>query len=260
MLKAFHSIGVIFRITFKQIIWSKRTIFFCLIILMPIGVAIFYKRSEHAPVLYYEFFARFVIVVFLHFLALLLSLFYGTAVMGDEIDNKTITYLFTRPIQKYCIILGKYLSLVLGVFLLLLPSISFTYVLMASKRDWFDILIDIELFFRYLCVLSLALMAYSSIFMLFGTLFKRSVLYGLLFAFGWETVMSKLPGTIKQLTLMHYFISLFPRDHISGDPIFKNATSFETSIMTIIGATLMFICLSIFVIYRKEYKFDITAT
>lgn len=256
MLNTFHAIGVIFRLTFNQIIWNKRTIFFSLVVLIPVVIGIFYRTSEKTPFLYYEFLANFVNVVFLHFLSLLLSLFYGTAVIGDEIDNKTITYLYMRPVAKYCMILGKYGAFLSGSSLLLLPSILFTYLLIASKQGWSNMLFDSGLLFKYTWVLFLALLAYGSIFLLFGTLFKRSVLFGMMFAFGWETVMSKLPGNIKQLTIMHYLISLFPRDHISQDAMFKNATSLETSLTTILGLALVCLGLSIFVIYRKEYKFD----
>jgi len=42
---------------------------------------------------------------------LLLALFYGTSVLGDELDGKTLTYLFTRPLPRWHFVLGKYLGI-----------------------------------------------------------------------------------------------------------------------------------------------------
>ena len=36
--------------------------------------------------------------LFLRFIVPVLGIFYGTALMADEVEDKTITYLFTRPI------------------------------------------------------------------------------------------------------------------------------------------------------------------
>jgi len=38
------------------------------------------------------------------------GVFYGTSLIADEVDDKTITYLFTRPISRGAVLVGKYLG------------------------------------------------------------------------------------------------------------------------------------------------------
>ena len=49
-------------------------------------------------------------VFFVRFSVPVLGVFYGTSLIADEVDDKTITYLFTRPIPRGGVLLGKYLA------------------------------------------------------------------------------------------------------------------------------------------------------
>ena len=49
-------------------------------------------------------------MLFLRFIVPVLGVFYGTALMADEVEDKTITYLFTRPIPRGAVLVGKYLA------------------------------------------------------------------------------------------------------------------------------------------------------
>ena len=55
-------------------------------------------------------FGTAVSVLYLRFIVPALGLFYGTSLIADEVEDKTITYLFTRPIARGAIVLGKYLA------------------------------------------------------------------------------------------------------------------------------------------------------
>jgi len=66
---------------------------------------------------------------------MLLALFYGTAIISDEVDNKTLTYLFTRPIRRETIILGKFAAYLLGVFLILFVSTLLTFVVAMTDNN-----------------------------------------------------------------------------------------------------------------------------
>src|SRR5262249_7365720 len=47
-------------------------------------------------------------------ICMLLALFWGSSLLGNELDNKTLTYLFTRPIARWRIVLGKYFAIITG--------------------------------------------------------------------------------------------------------------------------------------------------
>ena len=51
-----------------------------------------------------------------------LAVFYGTALMADEVEDKTLTYLFTRPIPRGAVLIGKYLAYLACTILVVLPG------------------------------------------------------------------------------------------------------------------------------------------
>ena len=69
-------------------------------------------------------------MLFLRFIVPVLGVFYGTALMADEVEDKTITYLFTRPIPRGAVLVGKYLAYLACTFLVVLPSVMIVYFLL----------------------------------------------------------------------------------------------------------------------------------
>jgi ABC-type transport system involved in multi-copper enzyme maturation permease subunit len=74
-------------------------------------------------------------MLFLRFIVPVLGVFYGTALMADEVEDKTITYLFTRPIPRGAVLVGKYLAYVLCTSLVVLPSVMLVYFLLVPFRE-----------------------------------------------------------------------------------------------------------------------------
>ena len=59
-------------------------------------------------------------------------------------------------------------------------------------------------------LLALGLAAYGALFALVGTVLKRPLVVGLVFAFGWEQIALLMPGYVRRFTLMYYIQSLVP--------------------------------------------------
>ena len=67
--------------------------------------------------------------LYIPFIIPVLGVFYGTSLIADEVDDKTITYLFVRPIPRGAVLIGKYLAYVVCTTLLVLPSVVLVYFL-----------------------------------------------------------------------------------------------------------------------------------
>src|SRR5206468_5485633 len=74
-------------------------------------------------------------LLFLRFIVPVLGVFYGTALVADEVEDKTITYLFTRPIQRGAVLLGKYLAYLVCTTLVVLPSVMIVYFLLVPFNE-----------------------------------------------------------------------------------------------------------------------------
>ena len=68
-------------------------------------------------------------VFYLRFTVPVLGVFYGTSLIADEVEDKTITYLFTRPIPRGAVLVGKYLAYLVCTIFVVLPSVMLVYLL-----------------------------------------------------------------------------------------------------------------------------------
>lgn len=123
-------------------------------------------------------------------------------------DDKTITYLFTRPIPRGAVLVGKYIAYLACTICVVLPSVMIVYLLVIPMRGSLgaafpDLLKDLML-------LALGLAVYGAVFAFVGAKFKRPLLIGLVFVFGWEQAVLALPGYLKQFTVMYYIQALVP--------------------------------------------------
>ena len=141
------------------------------------------------------------------FILTILSVIYGTGVVSQEMEQRTIVYLLTRPIPRWRILLAKFVGSWLAITLtvclsaLLLALVVYGPGKMGGKS---------AVLLRDLRILSVGALAYGSLFLLIATLLNRALMYGLLFAFGWESWVPSMPGAFGKLSVMSYLRRLAP--------------------------------------------------
>ncbi len=148
-------------------------------------------------------------LLYVRFIVPILGVFYGTALIADEVDDRTITYLFTRPIARGAVVLGKYLAYLACTVLLILPSVVVVFLLMvpmgggAMAAAFPSLLADLGM-------LAAGLAAYGAVFAWVGARVKRPLVAGLVFVLGWEPAVLLFPGYLKRLTVAYYLQALVP--------------------------------------------------
>ncbi len=103
---------------------------------------------------------------YLQFIVLMLALFYGTSIVSEEVENKTLTYLTTRPLAKPAILLGKYGAYTARSIVLVVAGVVASFLILN-----FDHLNDGDawlILLKSLIVLVLALIAYTAFFTFLG--------------------------------------------------------------------------------------------
>jgi len=205
-------------------------------------------------------FGAIIWLLFLWFIVPVLGVFYGTSLIADEVDDKTITYLFTRPVRRGAIVVGKFLAYLLCTTLVVLPSVMIVYFLMVPLRQvpasFVSLVIDLG-------VLGLGLAAYGALFALVGAAFKRPLVVGLGFVFGWELVTLILPGYLKRFTLAYYLQTLVPHSMPSNDTVsllqgavFRAPPSVLESIAWLLLAIGVSLALAVKVVEQREYVLE----
>jgi ABC-type Na+ efflux pump permease subunit len=193
----------IFDLSLGQMLWSRRSVFLGVLLGGPVllGLAL---RVVGAFV---EAGVQIMWLLYIRFIVPVLGVFYGTSLIADEIDDKTITYLFTRPIPRRAVLLGKYLAYLACTILLVLPSVMIVFFLVVPTGGG-SIAQTFPLLLTDLAMLAVGLSAYGAVFAWVGTRLKRPLVIGLVFAFGWEPAVLLFPGYLKRLTVAYYLQAL----------------------------------------------------
>lgn len=253
----YEGIKEIFLIFFKVNLRKKRNKFFIIFCLSPVFIVTVVKTMEITGILTKgstgSFFSTVVIYLFINFFIPIISVFIGSSVIKEEIEDKTLPYLTSRPLNKASILIGKFLS---GFFLIYI--VVFLSILFMAVISSYESLLDISIYssiLQYNGTILLSILAYSSLFTMLSMIFKRSTIIGLMFIFGWENVVQLFPGTTQNLTIAHYVKSLLPVFGKSEGFFFTqfSPTPIYKSIIILLIISALSITLAVFAFRKKEY-------
>ena len=250
-----------------EMLWSRRTIFMALIVGSPVLVALVARIVQSAGIAplrvngvqvdAVSMFGAMIWILFLSFIVPVLGVFYGTSLIADEVDDKTITYLFTRPVRRGAVVVGKYMAYLLCTTLVVLPSVMIVYFLMVPfgqiPASFISLVIDLG-------VLGLGLASYGALFAFVGAALRRPLIIGLVFVFGWELVTLLLPGYLKHFTIAYYLQPLVPHAMPTGDTVsllqgalFREPPSVAMSLGCLVLAIVASLVLAVRVVEQREY-------
>ncbi len=259
----------VYDLSLGEMLWSRRTIFMALVVGGPVLLALIVRALDvfGVPALRVNgravggigVFGVMIWMLFLRFIVPVLAVFYGTALMADEVEDKTLTYLFTRPIPRGAVLVGKYLAYAVCTMLVVLPAVMLVYFLVVPFREvpgsFGSLVTDLGL-------LGLGLIVYGAVFAFVGAFFKRPLLIGLFFVFGWEPTVMVLPGYLRQFTVAYYLQALVPHampsDGIASllQGMFRDNPGPATSLLWLGLYTAVFLWLATRVVERREYVLE----
>lgn len=258
-----HVVSAVVRLSLQHLLRSRRTLVFLLLGLLPPALSLLFAvlrniENLHINATGFDFFSALMGLFYLHFLLALISLFYGTALIHSEVEDRTLTYLLVRPAPKRLLVLGKFVTYVIASFLILLPSICPTYVILEGSDGFRDFGRHLPYLAWDLGVMLLGAMAYGALFAFLGTALKRPVMVGLVFIVVWEWPITYVPGRFGQLTVLHYLFSVFP--HATAQrgmqTLFGSMTAKPLAILVLLAITGAFLYLSMETFHRREYVLE----
>ncbi len=260
----------VFELSLGEMLWSRRTIFMALVVGLPVVLALVVRLFDLAGVtgvrvnnMAVDGPAVFGLIIwwfFLRFSIPVLGVFYGTSLIADEVEDKTITYLFSRPISRQAVLFGKYLAYMACTILVVLPSIVVVWLLVIPMGgslggNFIDLVKD-------LAIVAMGLAVYGAVFAFIGAKFKRPLLVGLVFVFGWEPVVLVLPGYMKQFSVAYYLQGLvphaMPNDSFASlvQAIFHETPALGTSLLTMGLIEVVFLYFAARIVANREYVLE----
>jgi len=258
LVKFFRSAGEVFTVFFPMGLRAKKTRVFYVLSALPVVIACLIKIvplfSDMDKIDGMYAFTNIIMVFYFQFLILIGALFFGTSVCSDELEGKTLTYLTTRPVFKSAVLVGKYVSYVLVLIGMTGAGVVLSFLILNT-----DNLLELNYYgmlLKDLGVLCLGLVCYTALFTMIGTFLKKSILFGLIFSFGWENVIQYFPGSTQRFAIAHYLKSLLPLPSTGRFSflLFRlEPTPPGISVLVLILLTIVFLAVSCLVFSIKEY-------
>lgn len=139
------------------------------------------------------------------YLVPLMALAYGAGVLREEVEDQTLTYGFTRPVDRAALYVARLIAAAGPVVLATVPAVA----LAADGPGHAGRLVGAAV---------LGTAAYVSVFGLCGLLMRRPTWLGLGIVLVWEQGLQSVPGWLSAVTLRTHLRTIGQLDLPSGVP------------------------------------------
>jgi ABC-2 type transport system permease protein len=143
----------------------------------------------------------------------LASAIFSSGVLSQEVEQKTIVYLLTRPIPRPTLLAMRTLASALVVFIVTTFCALGLSIAVYGPRGLVH-----EYLMRDLVGIAVGSIAYGSLFVLISLLVNRAMIISLIFAFVWETTVPSMPGsgTIHYMSISTHLTAISQRPSAGG--------------------------------------------
>ena len=244
----------------RGLLGSRRLWMVVILVLIPPVMAYFFADPGRPM----QHFASLSLLLSLAILGPLAGLILGSVVISEEVEAKTLTYVFTRPIPRVSLFLGRWLACTLVVSGLMAVSNAFVgfHAAQFQPQDgiqpWEGPLRD-GIPERLILASVLCGALYTTLAAGLSTMWRRPIVFGLGYAFVWEMVVANLPGSTQRLSMQYYLRGIVMEpdmDHffylppwlLEGEYLTPNDSA--TRLLIFMGVLLVIGCLTV---RRKQY-------
>lgn len=190
------------------------------------------------------------------FLIPLTVAFFATGVIQEEVDGKTLPYIFMRPVYRNWLVIPKILGTMAAVYLLSLAALTILWFSAVSFTS--NPFHGLHELLGHWAVAGLAILATGGLFLFVGTLMRRGAIVVGLYLFLWELGLSNVPlGLVQKLTIVYYergiLLAVTGRDLSFADdqvsPVSAVAGIFVLLLLGISG-----VLSALYVVSNKDYN------
>lgn len=200
----------------STLVRDKKTWIFNILVLSPIiagpiiALAAQYMDADD----YFKLYSDIMFMGYFGIIIPLFTMYIASMMFNDEIGDKSITYLTSRPINRFELVIVKYISYlsIVPIFTVIATGLNYLSFSIFGGFEYFDMAL------WFLLITFVASAVYGAFFMFVGLLFKNPLWFGLFFVFIWEFVFASFSQTLNKLTIAYYIKSLIVADPYS-DPL-----------------------------------------
>ncbi len=199
-MSPFGQLHAMARLYWKTVVLSKRSLVAALLWVLPLVFFIIAAlRSDGNGSDQLELWKGFQFLGPLGFLVQFGGLFYGLAVISEELENGTLPYLLVRPITRTNIVLGRWAAATILVFAAItLMNVLLLIIVRPGS--------PVTAFLAAEIAALLGAATYVTVFALFASLFRKPLAPSLLFLIALDLGVSLIPMDTRYITPKYHLL------------------------------------------------------
>jgi ABC-2 type transport system permease protein len=191
----------IFTLTLRQLISRKSTLLLAGLNALPLLLAVVFSLSN--PETDEErWWAILMVNLVVTTILPLTTLLLGTSVLGEELEDGTATYLLTKPIQRWQILVPKLFGAWIVSVALLLPSTVISGLIALDGDNGSGLVTG------FAVAIVVGAFAYTTVSVLLSVRTERALIAGLVYVFIWEGAITSIFAGTRYLSIRHYTLGI----------------------------------------------------
>jgi ABC-2 type transport system permease protein len=230
-----NAIPEIVRVTLRQLMGRRRTIWLLLLAALPVLLALLFRAAGGTEI---EPFTRVVFdTIAMTILMPFVAILFGSGAFGAEIDDGTIVYLLAKPVPRWMVVLAKAIAVITVSIALSGTSIALTGAIYLAPIG------EEGLKTAEAQVLAIAVgsVCYASLFLAVSLFTRRALVIGVGYMLVWEGALSTLLPGIANLSIRQY--ALGAANAVYTLPVQESRLSSDTAF--ILAGVLVAVSLSL---------------
>jgi ABC-2 type transport system permease protein len=235
----------IFVLSLRQLLGRRRTFALVALALLPLLVALVFRTggTDTDPV---DWTANHLLEGLIVFVLLpLVTLVLSTTSLGMEIEDGTIVYLLSKPLSRAQVIIAKLAASWLPAGALVSLSVAFSAAIALPESEP-------SLILAFAIAGCLGALAYSAVFLLLSLLTSRALVFGLIYVFIWEGLVTGIFSGTRALSVREYTLGV--ADLLTTTREFDARLDGVTALVLMVVVTAAFVALAVRRLNRFETR------
>ena len=175
----------------------------------------------------------------------LVTMALATAAFGNEIEDKTLSYVFLKPVARWRIAVPKFLaSVVIAAPLALVSGALATYI----GTDG-----DLRTTLAVSAALLVGVIAYASVFTWAGLATSRALPFAIVYVFLWEGLLSTFIGGVRYLSVRGYTLAIMNGLDENGlETLGDRVIEFPAAVVGAVLVTAVFLWLTVYRLRKMD--------
>ena len=251
----FNTIAASLRLARRHVLSRRRWIVTVAIIAIPAVMA--FMASRRIPEQRAEVYTLLIFLMIGGILIPYLAAFLGSSIVGDEIEGRTLVYLWTRPHSRHTVFLWEYLFIALWIALVAAITVALSFVMLYSVLGPAGIQSNMLMALWDSIAIASGGAAYAAIAFMLSTVLKSPLTIMIVYIAA-DNGVQFMPGFLKLFFVRHYQLAL-SSDPMSDSPqgffkfLAENQTTSQSAALTLAAIAFVALLAGAVMLNKREY-------